>query len=260
MEKAPSDPVMQPLKREKVSDVVVQVIRDYIAKNSLEPGDKLPSERELAASLNVGTRSVREALSNLEARGVVRIEHGRGTFVDEKYRDDFAQFLADSLELGSVGDQEMLLDLMYVRKIIETSAVADAANRLSEEGACRLSEIVEMLKSASADGDIESYNRIDILLHKTIVGLTENRILKTLYDRLSDLFARSFAKTGYLPGSPYRSLREHTDLVESILAGDVESARKQIRLHLESTTESLRAQLPGRTDDQSLQHSTPNRQ
>jgi DNA-binding FadR family transcriptional regulator len=107
-----------PLKREKISEKVVAVIQNYIVRNNLKRGHRLPSERVLSETLNVGTRSIREALKNLEARGIVRIEQGKGAFVEEKYRDDFVRFLADSLELTLTRDQNLIVELMYVRKII----------------------------------------------------------------------------------------------------------------------------------------------
>lgn len=245
METTTAPPALTPLKREKLSDSVVRIIQEYIVDNGLVPGDKLPSEREFAAALNVGTRSIREALRHLEARGMARIVHGKGTFVDEKYRDDYARFLADSLRLDSPRDQQLLIDLIYVRTIIETSVIADFAAHPRKEHLDRLSEIMRKLEKAEQANDVEAYNRWDITFHKTIIASTGNQILINLYDRLSDLFARSFARTASLPGGMQRSLGEHTQLLDHVKAGDVAKARELLTVHLEHTRESLHARSQG---------------
>lgn len=230
-----------PLEREKTSDRVVKVIENYIIRNRLKRGERLPSERELSETLNVGTRSIREALRNLEARGVVRIEHGRGTFVEEKYRDDFARFLADSLELTLTRDQNLLIELVSVRKIVETSAIADVALTRSEEIVERLKQVLGALEAAKDARDQEAYNRLDVTFHKTIIDATGNRVLTAIYDRMTDLLLESFAKTGYVRGGAERSFSEHREMVESIALRDPTRAERAMASHLEKTVNTLRS-------------------
>lgn len=241
-----------PLKREKISDKVVQVIQNYIVRNNLRRGDRLPSERELSETLNVGTRSIREALRNLEARGVVRIEQGKGAFVEEKYRDDFVRFLAESLELTLTRDQNLLVELVYVRKLIETSVIAEMAAVHDPGVIARLEEVLAALLAAKNAGDQDEYNRIDVMFHKTMIEATGNRILIAIYDRMTNLLLESFTKTGYAHGSPERSFREHAEMVEDLRAGDPDRARTVMDEHLAHTMKTLRSYLSSsdvQTDD-----------
>jgi len=235
--------VILPLKREKISDRVVQVIQNFIVRNDLKRGDRLPSERVLSETLNVGTRSIREALKNLEARGVVRIEQGKGAFVEDKYREDFVRFLADSLELTLTRDQSLLVELVYVRKIIETSAVADIAAAHDPEVIERLEEVLRALTAAKNAGDQDEYNRLDVMFHKAIIDATKNRILVAIYDRMTNLLLESFTKTGYAHGSPQRSLKEHRKMVAYIKSGDAAGAGTAMADHLEHTMQTLRSHM-----------------
>src|SRR5881628_3359840 len=74
---------LAPLRRERLMDRAMDAIKQHVISNGLQAGDRLPSEPELAASLGVSRNVVRQALSSLEAVGIVRSEHGRGTFVGE---------------------------------------------------------------------------------------------------------------------------------------------------------------------------------
>jgi len=234
-----------PLKREKISDKVVQVIQNYIIRNDLKRGARLPSERELSETLNVGTRSIREALRNLEARGVVRIEQGKGAFVEEKYRDDFVRFLAESLELTLTRDQDLLVELVYVRKLIETSVIAEIAALHDAEVIERLEGMLRTLLAAKNAGNQDEYNRLDVMLHKTMIDATGNRILIAIYDRMTNLLLESFTKTGYAHGSPERSYREHSEMVDSVRSGDSDRARAIMDEHLAHTMKTLSSYLSG---------------
>src|SRR5881628_82147 len=75
---------LAPLRRERLMDRAMDAIKQHVISNGLMAGDRLPSEPELAASLGVSRNIVRQALSSLEAVGIVRSEHGRGTFVAEQ--------------------------------------------------------------------------------------------------------------------------------------------------------------------------------
>lgn len=237
---------LQPLKREKLSDQVVQAIQNYVIRNDLENGDRLPSEREFAQTLNVGTRSVREALKNLEARGMVRIEQGRGVFLDEKYHDEFIRFLSESLELALTRDKELLIELMYVRKIIETSVIADITANHNDGMLSGLEEIVKALGTAHNSGNQDEYNRLDVLFHKTLIDATKNRILIALYERLTSLLLQSFTKTGYEHGSSARSLKDHHKILNCIANGDSEHARLAMTTHLEKTMQTLKKHIKNR--------------
>lgn len=230
---------IQPLEQKKVSDRVVEAIQNYIADNNLAKGERLPSERELTIALEVGSRSVREALKKLEARGVLRIEQGRGAFVEERYRDDFIGYLADSLDFALTRGDDLLLELAYVRNLIEAGVVADVAEHSDAKTNAGLQALLAAMDSAQAEENVEEYNRLDVLLHKAIIRATGNRILVALYDRLTSLLSHSVKTTGDARERVDRSMQEHRLIVDSIREKDPVRARQIMRQHLEHTIRTL---------------------
>jgi DNA-binding FadR family transcriptional regulator len=99
-----------------------------------------------------------------------------------------------------------------------------------------------MTKAAAANNQDE-YNRLDVMFHKAIIDATKNRILITVYDRMTSLLLESFTKTGYAHGSPQRSLKEHRQMVDCIQSGDAERARSTMAVHLEHTMKTLRSHM-----------------
>jgi len=85
-----------PVKKIKLSDEVTHALENIIIENDLAPGDKLPSQSELSTKLQVGTRSIREAIRTLESRGMVETRQGKGVFVKENNMDYFLDTLMGS--------------------------------------------------------------------------------------------------------------------------------------------------------------------
>jgi len=83
------------------------------------------------------------------------------------------------------------------------------------------------------------------MLHKTMIDATGNRILIAIYDRMTNLLLESFTKTGYAHGSPERSYREHSEMVDSVRAGDSDRARAIMDEHLAHTMRTLSSYLSG---------------
>ena len=106
-----------------LSEKVSQDILEYIARNGLQPGDRLPNEYELAGMLQVGRSSVREAVKLLVSRNVLVVRQGAGTFVSQK-----RGITEDPLGLSLIPDKHRLArDLMEVRILLEPQIAAAAA-------------------------------------------------------------------------------------------------------------------------------------
>jgi DNA-binding FadR family transcriptional regulator len=103
----------------KVYLEIVQKIRSILAEDGLGAGDRLPSERELSARLNVGRSSVREALRALELVGLIETRRGEGTFVKNFYEHGLVQLIATFL----LQDEKTKQDLLQVKMLLEQDAV-----------------------------------------------------------------------------------------------------------------------------------------
>ncbi len=131
------------LPRERLIDRATEAIKDYIIANGLQSGDRLPTEQELAQRLGVSRNVIRQALASLEAVGIVRTEHGRGSFVAEfGAANRVLQHLAFWLDIDHL-DQQSYLE---TRRIFDAGVLELAMERATDGDLDRLAGIVEGLR------------------------------------------------------------------------------------------------------------------
>lgn len=198
------------------------------------PGDRLPSERQLAARFGVSRPTVREALGALESRGLIVTRQGSGTFVAGRE--------------ALVGEPDALSDespaeLMETRLVLEV-AVARLAARRAPHDPARLDELrvnVEALERAAAP---ESYpDDLDREFHATVARLTGNGLLTALLEPMwaamgQELFT-TLAQRGWSADSTARTAVEHRAVYEAVRAGDPELAGFAMERHLRALMATL---------------------
>ena len=208
-----------------------------VLSNSMHEGDKLPSQNELAGQFNVGTRTVREALKNLEAKGLVSIQQGRGIFVKKQNLDFYLESIASTFSLNLSFDKKMLLDLTKTRELIELHAIAAYIENPNPMIIEKLEHLITKMENKRNVKELEQYRKYDILFHQTLVSATENEVINYLYKHLSKLMLFSTTKTESLDN--FRGFAEHKELINALKALDLESSIKLIKGHLENTYRTL---------------------
>ena len=228
-----------PLKKVKISDEVTHALENIIIENNLSPGDKLPSQSELSEKLQVGTRSIREAIRSLESRGMVETRQGKGVYVKEINMDYFIETLMGSFVFHFKNQKDLLIDLTNTRRIIESQAIYDVAANPPRGFVTGFAGLIEDLDSKAAENKIDEYNVLDFELHKMIINATDNKILISLYKHLTTLMIRSFSKTGYVRGSLETSISDHHKMLEAIVAKNADRAKKTMENHIRLTLEKV---------------------
>jgi GntR family transcriptional repressor for pyruvate dehydrogenase complex len=213
------------LPRTSVSADATQVIKELILSGRLQPGAKLPSERELGETLGISRPTMRESIRSLVAMNILVTEHGRGTYVASLDTEDLLQPLQFVLALAS----EALRELFEARLLLEPAIAALAAERASDE------EIEELRRCAAEAHDHsttdEHFLQLDIRLHRLIVDACHNKLLLGLMTSLSALGVESRAMTVQLPGLPQKTAADHAEIVV-IAARDPEAARQAMATHI----------------------------
>src|SRR5258708_15444976 len=134
-----------PLRRERLMDRAMDAIKQHIISRGLQAGDRLPSEPELAASLGVSRNVVRQALSSLEAVGIVRSEHGRGTFVGEiGATNNVLQHLDFWLDLENLDQQ----DYVDTRSVFDSGVLRLAMRNATDQHLPPLQAVVARMAAA----------------------------------------------------------------------------------------------------------------
>lgn len=208
---------------------VASQIERFIAGNALKPGDRLPGERELCELLGVSRPSVREALRSLQTRGILHVHHGKGVFVAVPDEGERAmQRLARLREVG-------LEELFAMREVLEVPAAGWTATAATDEQLGNLVHTFESLKHAVLKGSSPpELQVIDARLHLQIAEYANNRFLSMTQTMLQEMLTRSMDTTLAIPGRPARSVREHANIVEALIARDPAQARAAARRHIRS--------------------------
>jgi GntR family transcriptional repressor for pyruvate dehydrogenase complex len=219
-------------------DRAADQLLDMVISGGMNPGDRLPPERELCARLNVSRTVVREALNLLEARGLISIEHGRGAVLSGGNTDA----VRDTLGLILRVRPKALWELLEMRKILEVEIAGLAAERAEEEDvrAMRV-QLDRMLALIEAP---EGYVDADVEFHALLARAARNGVLLTMLEPIVDLLRASRrVSASRRPGSALRALGEHEEILRHVEAGDAKGARREMCAHLANTVKDIEAVL-----------------
>jgi GntR family transcriptional regulator, transcriptional repressor for pyruvate dehydrogenase complex len=215
---------------DQIADRILQMIRD----KQLNPGDKLPPERELAAMMTVSRPALREALRGLSMMNIIEIRQGAGAYVTTL---ETAQ-LVEHLNFVFALDDSTLLQLFDARKIVEVGLIELAAQRISDEDIARLEQSVAL--SAQSSNDPETFLQADLDLHMQIAQIARNPILARFMESIHQLGIASRRRTARLDGVTERSTADHRRIVAALKARDVAGARQAMLDHLANVEKKLR--------------------
>jgi len=217
---------------------LVEDLGEKIRSQVLRPGDKLPTESAIMQAFGVSRTVVREALSKLQASGLVETHHGVGTFVLEPRAA--GMFRLDPADIATTVD---VLAVLELRISLETESAGLAASRRTEENlAAMRAALDDFERNVSMAGDTVSP---DFRFHLQIAQATGNpyfadimsHLGTTLIPRTRVNAIRNIDRRGeYLS----RVNREHEEIYAAIARRDPESARAAMRIHLTNSRERLR--------------------
>ncbi len=220
----------QPIKPKKVSTQIADQIRSSILSGEFAPGDKLPPERELAEMFGVSRPSVREALNVLASSGLVQSYQGGGTVVMSLVDTTGSNTLSELIRV----QQDRALDVIEVRKCMESWTAWYAAERALPEDIRRLEEIINGMER-NLDGMLPSED-LDANFHIVVARATHNivwlHLMQSLFDAMKE-FQQSVWRAVYITNEDHHQLfRHHHSIFEAIRLKDSEAARDSMVAHL----------------------------
>ncbi|WP_067683084.1 FadR/GntR family transcriptional regulator [Nocardia miyunensis] len=210
---------------------VLQHVDALIAQEGLGPGDKLPTERELAAAIGVSRAVVRSALNGLESRGAVIRHVGRGTF------------LAPNASVGvrtESENQPSPAEIMSSRLTLEPELLPLAVAAATQAD---IAEMRRCLQGGEKANSSEEFEHWDTALHHSFALATHNMVLI----RVSELLIESrrqpvwggLKKRTFRPELQHEYCTEHSEIVEAIADRDPDAARAAMRAHLRHVRNTL---------------------
>jgi GntR family transcriptional regulator, transcriptional repressor for pyruvate dehydrogenase complex len=220
-------PHLMPIARPAISDEIVSRLIRMILDERLRPGDRLPSEHELASRLAVGRSSLREAVKTLRAMGIVDVVNGNGMFVGEGGASMGSKPLSWGLLMREGGPRE----LIDARRLVESELASLAALRASAE------EIAVMGRLAAtqvAHLNAEEFSRAAVEFHLEIARAARNSVLSYFMEGIQHILRAWIIDT--YEADPQESVRvpdEHMPIYEAIRARDACRARDEMAKHVD---------------------------
>jgi GntR family transcriptional regulator, transcriptional repressor for pyruvate dehydrogenase complex len=211
----------------RLSDKVADLLLGSIMSRGLQPGDRLPSERELGEQFGVSRTVVREAVRALAAKGVIDARTGSGLRVAAVD----AAAVSESISLYLRGGALEYPKVHQVRKLLEVEIAALAAERSVDEDFERMEEICAEMEAA-IEQDVERASRLDLEFHRAIAKATGNELYLLLLDSIGEALLE--VRRGNLQtGAGDETLRAHRAILVAIRARDREEARRAMATHLD---------------------------
>lgn len=209
-----------PVKRLKVAEQIAAAIRDAIVGGNYDPGDKLPSERDLADQFQANRSTIREALHRLEANGMVEMRHGGGTRVRDFFASAGLQLLPWLVAPNGTFDPALLQDLMDLRGVLLKWTAEQAATKATEAGKQQLRSRLVALAAAKTP---KARQQLDYDFFESLVHVTGNRVLGLLTNGVRQVYIVNSGAFLAMYADDFQ-LQHHLDAVSAIERGDATAA------------------------------------
>lgn len=213
--------------------VVIEGIKDMLARGELRAGSRLPVEKDLAAQLGVSRGSLREGVRALATLGVLETRQGDGTYVtslDPRTLLTPLGFLADLQQPAHAAD------LLAVRRVLEAESVSLAAVRLTDDQLSDLDRVlsgVDALLRSDPDIDLEAFIQADTDFHRQIAAASGNPALAAIIETLvGRTFRARLWRAISHRGSLEETQAEHRAILDELVRRDPERARIRMSVHL----------------------------
>lgn len=214
--------------RALVPRTVSDHLQALILRGGLKPGDRLPPQRDLAARLGVSRPSLREAISVLEAMGLVSVRVGSGVYVAPR---------SARAPLWRFADRCSPRDVYEARLGLEGYAARLAAARMNAGGAARLQAPIDAMAAALARGDVPAMAETDVRFHDLVVELAGNPVLGGMIGPMRDMVVESQRLPMARADRLAETLAEHRAIASRLAVSDADGAECSMRAHIRAAAD-----------------------
>jgi GntR family transcriptional repressor for pyruvate dehydrogenase complex len=224
--------------RKSLVDVVADELLDRIVAGEFPPGSGVPGELELSARHEVSRMTVREAMKTLVARRILRVERGRGTFVNPLNQWSSLEAV---LRFASEGqdDAAVAIQLIELRRMLETGAAEIAAGRITDGELAEMDEQLAQMRAAHEASDVDRFVAADLAFHDLILHASGNVFVAVLFEPLTRILASRRAQTSKVVQIQINALAEHANIMDAMRSHEAERARLAMDRHMEQTLTDL---------------------
>ncbi|WP_231928193.1 FadR/GntR family transcriptional regulator [Devriesea agamarum] len=216
--------------RRKAAFSTVEAIKDLILRNGLRPGDPIPTEAELCATLGVSRSSVREAIRTLASLDIVEVRHGRGTTVGQLSLSPFIDALAFRSLMNPDGTCATLLEVVDLREGIDLALSDELVALHRGRPDPHLRGLVDTMREQAANG--HSFPDTDIAFHTALLSGSSNRLVQQLVAALWEVHTVTVPQLGIpQPDDIHDTAAAHGGMLDALEIGDVSAYRTAVKNH-----------------------------
>lgn len=220
---------ISPVRNERLSDKVVSQIVSLIRENELKPGDKLPNETLFAEQLGVSRGILREALTQLQSRGLIRRKPKDGTYI----QDDVQHLLLND-SMNDLMCKATYADLLDFRELLEERMVERVIDRASDE---EIADLYTVLDVAATDDDQQ--HSMDKYFHYQLAVASRNVFFINYIDTYYELLSEFAVKSVRDQSRRDQILAEHTAIADAITRRDKAAAAKAVHHHMRMVNKKI---------------------
>lgn len=222
--------------RPGLADRVVRQLITAVEDGRYPVGSRLPPEAVLAEAADVSRLTLREAVRVLRDKGVLRVEQGRGTFVNLPSRwSALDPALLSSRAIMEGDPARTAWQITETRSLVEVGAAGLAAERRSEEDIVALRGSLEGMRQTVYLKDVGDFSQADVDFHDAVMRAAGNPFLAALMEPVKALVRQVRARTSLALDMRVTAIDAHASILDAIAAGDPESARQTMSAHMNQT-------------------------
>lgn len=223
---------IQQIKRNSISDQVFQQLERQMLSGEWKPGDKLPSENDLAADFGVSRMTVRQAIQKLTALGLLETRLGEGTFVRSYTPGIVMNNIIPAFYLG----ENSLMEVLEFRRMVEIPTAELATQKVTEEGLQKLETIFNEMVAVQKDN--KDFFMADLKFHLELANITQNSFIITTYSILHEVLTVTMERIIDVRGAT-QGIYYHKLILDAMKIRNVELVKKLMTEHIEDTVAAM---------------------
>ena len=223
--------ITDPIVRRKLSDEVFDRLKALITGGELQPGDAMPSERDLMERFGVGRPAIREAMQQLSNMGLLTISHGERAKVRQPTAKSIFQQVDAAAHVMLSSSPTSLEHLKQARRFFERGMVREAAARATPADIARLRETLDSQRANL--GDADAFIAADMRLHTRIAAISGNPLFEAVSEAMLGWLKQYHTEMLIWTGKENLTLLEHEDIIRCIASGDANAAERAMTKHLD---------------------------
>lgn len=229
--------MFKPVPTDRISNFIIEQIKEAVFQKKLKPGDKLPSERQLMEQFKTSRVSVREALRSLEQFGIIEIKRGvdGGAFIRDPNTKLITNFLHDMFLLGKI----RIPDMTEARLAIEPFSVRLACERITDNELERIRQNIQEAKECLDKGNQEDARLLNLEFHRIIAHTSQNPVIFFMIDSIMDIMENNISSIPLSVKAVERTIQYHQKIHSALKERNTSGVQDLMLKHIGKIQKSL---------------------